>query len=232
MPIRITATRGSSLGSLPNTVTPVKIAFVGQTLGADVWERGIPLDATDRQNVGGDTTGYTGAYDVVQKDSTTVAEVKAISRISTGELDEINTFRAGVDYALVAPNKIHWLNAPLGSPYLSTSVTTGGAVTSGTKYFIVYAEGLRDYDYSLKSNDTTCVVTATNNKVVLNWDKVEFATGYAVCYSSDNTTWNPVNHITDGATTTLVITADTGLATVAGTFNFSTNLIQLSLIHI
>lgn len=207
--IKITATRGSTLGSLPNIVTPVKIAFVGQSNGADLYKRNIEMNSANWN----DASTYARTQDII-KDTTTETEVRAISKVALDIDDDVNVFRQGYDYVLTAPNLIEWQDKAIGSAWLTASTGTGGTYGDGTYNFRVYARGMDGTNYGATSNTVTVITdSSTANSVTLQWDKVEFATGYAISSSSDGTNYHFVEIITSGSTLETTLLTDATVTT-------------------
>ena len=172
MPVKITTKRGNESGSLPSFARSVKIAFVGQTLG----------EASAVDNLGS-----------VLTDSTTTSSfstdaVKEITKVSPNENDNINIYKQDLDYQFVeASEEIEWLNNSLGVPELEGSeITTGGTGLGTTTHsYVIVATGVDGT--TAQSNTISVTGTEGTSSHKLDWNKIDFATGYIIYDATANT---------------------------------------------
>lgn len=170
MPVDITATRDNSSGSLPNVARPIRMGFVGTSLGSDVLTQNYE---TTRAS---DSTS----------DSLTGLTIKSIRKISPNPSDSITIYRS-TDYSFTAPNTITWLDTSLGVPELESEVISGA--TSGdfgttTYHYVISAIGTDGTTSA--SAETVITGTDATSGHRLRWNKVDFATGYVIYDSTAN----------------------------------------------
>ena len=172
MPVKITTTRGINSGSLPGFARSVKIAFVGETLGE--------VSAVD--NLGSALT------DSTTTSSFSTDSVKEILKVSLNKNDNINIYKQDLDYQFVeSSEEIEWLNNSLGVPELEgTALSTGGTGLGTTTHnYVIVATGVDGT--TAVSNTVEVSGTGATASHKLDWNKIDFATGYLIYDSTANT---------------------------------------------
>jgi len=146
-------------------------------------------------------------------------DVEAPNTSSSSNLPQFLVVSAFVQFTpRLAPGDVEYisnldLGFTLGPPALTaTHAGTGGTFAAGTYFHAITAVNANGE--TVKSNDTTSVLTGSTSSVTLTWPQVDLATGYKVyrgTTASENTLVTTI-----GAGSTLAYT-DTGTAGSAAT---------------
>jgi len=195
--IEIKTQRVENQGSQPNFTRPQLVGVVGLSLGSNTPVADVPTNLTVSDGTSDTLTGYV---------------VRSIDKVALAKNDTVNVFTKDVDYTLVAPNVIKWLNNTMSAPELEGSVVSSGGSGIGTtavNYKITVLD--QNSEESLPSN--TVILTGDSGTVShkLDWVKVPFASGYKIY---DSTAGRLITTITNANTVTYTRTDN---STSAGT---------------
>jgi hypothetical protein len=164
--IEIKTERVENQGSQPNFTRPQLVGIVGISLGSNTPVSDVPTNLTVADGTSDTLTGYT---------------VRSLDKVALSANDTVNIFTKDVDYTLVAPNVIKWLNTPMTAPELEGSVVSTGGTGLGTtsvNYKITVLD--QNSEESLGSNLVTLSGAGATASHKLDWVKVPFATGYKI----------------------------------------------------
>ena len=173
MAVKLTLKRAPSQGSLSNLSKPVRVGFVGISLGQDNPVSNYPTVLATSDGTTDTLSGLT---------------IKSISKVALATNDNLNIFAQNKDYSFTSPNIIVWLNNPLTAPELEGSVINSGGSGLGTvahNYKVVALD--QNGERSLPSNQITLQGISGVDSHQLDWVKTPFATAYELWDSTANT---------------------------------------------